>query len=259
MDDNLCANDAQFANLVSEQLNFSMLKIREKLNERAITWLNANRSANVDTSRGTGSWVTAASATTIPVADFDNQNLLTRLGIIAAGNRMGNDWLILDGTNMLISKNIAPYLGLNDDQRSFGAIYGDISMRYNADQLDMDRVIGAGANTFMVNPNMFGFHSSTSYSRAPQVLDSSKNQQAFRIADPVLRYRRTSLQGDTPVTELVPVEYDVVYEKSCTGTDALGKRVFRHLWEVSLVGGMHLGPAANSGHTNIIKFLVSYA
>lgn len=257
VNDNLCANDAMFADLVAEQLNMSMLKLRVALNERSILFLDSNKTANVDTSRASTGMTTALGVTTVPVLLWDDQAIITKMQIIAEANRMGTDFLIMDGSNMLLSKNIAPYLGLNDQQRSFGAIYGDISSRYNADLLDMNRVTET-ESTFLVNPNMFGFHCSTSYGTAPVTIDSSKGLQAFRIADPMLRYRRSVLQGNRVVSEVVPVEYDIVYQKVCTGTDANGKRIFDHKWEVSFVGGMHLGPVANSGHTNIIKFVVDY-
>lgn len=257
IDDNLCANDETFVNLSSEGLSHSMLKIRTELNKRAIQWLNTNASANLDTVvvDGVSGITTAGTTTTVPAAALDDQAFLIQLQIMAESNRI-SDYLILDSTIMLQSNKLAPFLGLNDQQRSFGAIYGDASSRYNYDIRQMASVVGSPV-MFLANPNMFGYFNKNKYGMDMQLIDPAAGMYAFKIQDPVLRYRRTEINANGIVTgsTLVPVEYDVLYQKDCqTARDTNGYPVYRHKWEVKHVGGMMLGPTANNDATGILKF-----
>jgi hypothetical protein len=251
--DNLCGNDAQFVDLVATQTNFSMQKIRNAINRRAIQFLETNKSPNVDVAATAGMTI-AGTLTTVPAVQFQDPSILMKFQIMAESNRLGGDFLIMDGTNLLLNKELAPYLGLNDQQRSFGSLFADISARYNADLRDLQTVVGANA-TYLVNPNMFGLFNQTGYGLSPVEIDRVKGTMAYKVADPVLTYRKTMQSNGRVVTATVPIEYDVLYQKVCTGVDALGRPVFKHTFKMSFLGGIVLGTESNTGHTGILKFV----
>ena len=257
VDDALCANDAQFADLTAAQLQFSMLKLRKALNTRCIQHLNTNAGANIATTLYTTDFTINGTATEVPEASFNNEDIWTKFQIIAAKNKI-LDYRVFDGTNLLHNGMMAKYLGLNADQKSFGAIFADWMGRYTGDLYDLDTVVGASA-TFLVNPAMIGFFNRTRYSPGMVDIDTSKGLKAFSVKDPVLKYRRNIVNatGQVVGTEMAPVEYDVVYQKTCaTARDTNGDHNFRHKWEIHLRGGLFLGPVGVSPNhtTGILKF-----
>lgn len=253
--DNLCANDVSFGFLASEQLNAAMLKLRIKLNQRSILFLDTNKTANLDATNASYGMTTGAT-TTIPYNLILDPSILIKFQIQADSNRLPNDFLLMDSTNLLFSEKIAPYLGLNGEGKAHNALYGDIAMRYNSDIRDMATTTGDNS-LFLVNKNMFGFFNRTAYTTAPVLINSDRDTRVFKIQDPVLKYRRVDMQGDRVVgSSIVPVEYDVIYQKVCTGNDATGRPYSTHTFKVMFEGGMVLGPTANSGATGILKYSV---
>lgn len=256
LSDDLCANDATFAELSADALAQMMLKLRKKINVRAINFLNTNASENAYTDPGYPDFSISGTTTTVPSASFDNANILMKFALTAQRNRIPN-FLILDGDNLLLNEKLAPYLGLNDDNRSFGALFQDFRGRYSSDMLDMYSTLSESA-TFLANPNMVGYFNRTAYSSAMVELNPAKNMKAFKIADPVLKYRRTEVNQNGVITgtSIVPVEYDVLYQYACeTARDANGRPSFLHKWEVKHEGGLVLGPGGNDGETGILKFV----
>jgi len=254
--DDLCANDATFAELSAAALQQKMLELRKKINVRAINFLNTNASENAYTDPGYPDFSISGTTTTVPSASFDNANILMKFALTAQRNRIPN-FLILDGDNLLLNEKLAPYLGLNDDTRSFGALFQDFRGRYSSDMLDMYSTLSESA-TFLANPNMVGYFNRTAYSSAMVELNPAKNMKAFKIADPVLKYRRTEVNQNGVITgtSIVPVEYDVLYQYACeTARDANGRPSFLHKWEVKHEGGLVLGPGGNDGETGILKFV----
>lgn len=258
--DALCGNDAQFTELVSAGLAQRLRDHRAQLNTNTINFLNDNASANLDT-RFVGSEFTVDGVKTlIPENYWLREDFLMKLAIMATNNKMGQDFLIVDGSNLLLNQMMAPYYGQNDNQRSFGAAYRDMLNRYYSDMLRLDTVVGE-STTFLVNPNMFGFMNMAQYGLAPTVIDPSRNRSAFSIPDPELTYRRVRRDPNTGRTsvETVPVMYDVYYEYACSGRDARGTMTYDHKWEVDFRGAMFLGPTSQSGfsaNTNGILKLV---
>jgi len=260
IDDDLCNNDFDFANQVALSLNAIMTRMRSELNRRGILFLNANAGANVATGDATeNTWTIAGGNTTIPKAQWETADILMKLNIAAAKNRLPEGFLIVDGTNLLLQSELAPYLGLNGDGRSTGALYKDLARNYTADMLNLSAVVGSNS-TFLVNPNMVGFYNRSKYTSSPIMLDAANNTQAFSVQDPELMYRRVLLNESGTQrgsAEMVPVTYDVLYQKVCTDRDSGGRLTFNHTWEVMFEGAYILGPTGVSPQntTGILKFI----
>jgi hypothetical protein len=262
VDDNLCANDAAFARLSAEGLNAKMLEIRKALNIEAIQFLNTNASANVDTiytdNGGTGEFTINGTATEVPAASWANPDILMKIQHTAVQNRIPeNGYVIFDGTNLYLEKALAPYLGLNDDNRSYGALFADLARNYVADNYDLVNTTES-ADTFIANPAMYGFFNQVKYPRAPIVLDTALNMQGFSIPDPFLKYNRVEIDANGNVVgeSMAPVEYDVLYKKACGANDAKGFPTWVHSWDIRFTGGLVLGaPGQAPNHINgILKF-----
>lgn len=245
--DDLCGNDAQFTELVSAELVQVMKDARKELNKRIIQFLNTNATANKDTEFVGTEFTADGVKTLIPADSWLQEDFLMKLAIMAETNRMGMDYLILDGSNLLLNKMMAPLYGLNDHQRSFGAAYQTILNKYYSDVLAMNTVVGEKA-TFIVNPAMIGFFNASQYGLAPTVIDPSRNRQAFSVQDPELTYRRVRRDPQTgrATTETVPLTYDIYYEYECEGRNSRARMTYAHKWEVNLFGGLFLGPTALS-------------
>ena len=258
LDDNLCANDATFVELSSVALSNVMLKMRAEINKQTILFLNTNATANADTaiaSNPANGFTIDGAKTKISQTALNDASVLMKMQITAASNRIPQ-YLILDGTNLLLNKELAPYLGQNLDNRSTGALYADFAARYSSDLYDMDRIVAENA-TFLANPNMIGYFNRAKYSNLATMIDSSKNLMAFKIADPVLTYARTEVNASGVVTTraTAPVEYTILYQRICAGTDANGYPYFTHRWQVLHEGGLLVGPKSDGDATGILKFV----
>lgn len=258
--DALCGNDARFTELVADGLTQRLRDFRRELNTQCIDFLNDNASANQDTMFVGSEFTVDGVKTLIPEALWLREDFLSKLAITATTNKMGQDYLVIDGSNLLLNTMMSKYYGLNLDQKSFGAAFADFISRYYSDVLRLNAVVGE-PSTFLVNPNMFGFMNRAQYGLAPTVIDPSNNRSAFSIADPELTYRRVRRDADTgrATTETVPVMYDVYYEYACSGRDGLGNFTYDHKWEIDFRGGLWLGPTAQNGfsaNTNGIVKLV---
>lgn len=187
VDDALCGNDFDFARQVAMSMQGKMQVMRTALNTRMIQFINTNAGANVATADATANgWTIASGNTTIPAVQWTTADILMKLNITGAKNRIPEGALILDGTNLLLQSELAPYLGLNSDDKSTGALYDSIARRYNADMLNLDAIVTTNS-TFWVNPNMVGFYNRSRYTANPVQLES--NIQVFSVTDPLLRYR----------------------------------------------------------------------
>lgn len=255
--DDLCAQEATFIELQAAGLLNQMRKLRNALNVSVIQHINSAAAANISTNLFGDTWTVSGVITTIPAADFDNEKIFQQFDLQARYNRLA-DYVILDGSNLYLNNRLAPFLGLNDQQRSVGAMYNAFASRYISDDFDLDNTVGANA-TFLVNPNMFGFFNRAKYGVAPEIIDEQNGLRAFSIEDPEMKYARTVFNRDgTITTTMEPIRYDVVYQRTCeTGRDATGRRSYLHKWEISLEAGVMTGPPGQSpNHTNgILKFV----
>lgn len=257
--DNLCGNDFEFQRQFAVSLNAIMLAIRNELNRRMIVSLNSNAGANVDTAGlATLGWTTLGVNTTIPAAQWASVDILMKMALNAAKNRIQSDFVIVDGTNLWMQSALAPYIGLNDSTRSEGKLFADYKDTYVADIFNLDTAVGTNS-TFVVNPGMIGFYNRAKYSKVPQLLDSAKNTQAFSIDDPELRYRFTELnangvQVNSPV--MAPVQYDVIVQRECTGRDATGRLTYETKVEVMFEGAIITAPPGITPNhtTGILKY-----
>lgn len=255
--DDLCNNEATFIELQAVSLNNQLRKLRNALNTSVIQHINSAASANVSTNLFNDTWVVSGTSTEVPAADFNDESIFQKLDLQARYNRLA-DYVIIDGSNLYLNSRMAPFLGLNDSQRSVGAMYNAFASRYISDDFDLDATVGESA-TFLVNPNMFGFFNRARYGVAPEIIDEQNGLRAFSIEDPVLKYARTVFNPNgTITTTMEPVRYDVVYQRTCeSGRDATGRRSYLHKWEITLEAGILTGPPGQTpNHTaGILKFV----
>lgn len=252
VDDNLCGNEYDFADLTSKAFMRAMNLMRINLNQRIITHLNSNAWATP--SVGSTDYTVTSSAIQVPSADF-NQDLVAKMYEIALINRIRN-FRVASGTNLFQNVFNAGYNALNDSQRDQLAKYnflGNVSF----DLLDMDTVLGTNSH-FLYDPDMVGFHNvgkaelnikaqdGTMVDYTPKLIDAKSGIYYFLFDDPVLEYNRNG--------QLVPVTYLVKYQKVCqTATDALMQPVYNHRYTFQLVGGVQHAPTP-SNQTNVLKF-----
>lgn len=256
--DDLCSNDVDFQTLAADGLAMRILQYRKALNQEALRFLNTNLQNNTNTSPGFPDFVVSSGGalTTISAASYNDASILMKLKITADINRIPS-YSIYDGMSLLLNKELAPFLGQNDDNRATGSLYDQVGRNYNADPLNMYSVTGADS-LFLVNNNMVGYFNMSKYGEVPVALDTSRSQIAFSIEDPVLKYQRNVVndRGVLVSTSMEPVRYDIVYQKVCeSDRDANHYRTSMHRWEVLHNGGFVLGPEGDNGETGILKFV----
>lgn len=245
--DDLCDNEFAFAQQQAIAITQLMRNMRFKFNKRCILHLDSSASTNLDTLFVGDEFTADGVSVSIPRDSWKSEDILGKMQIMAAANKIPSDFLILDGTNLLLNTIMAPYKGLNDAERSNGALYRTISGSYFSDLLGMNATLGEQA-TFLQNPNMFGFYNNSAYSSTPTIVDASRNRQAISIPDPELTYARTMISPDGGIMrETVPVTYDFYYEYACLGRNAQGRLTYQHKWEANLLAAILLGPTSQSG------------
>lgn len=244
--DDLCANYYEFVDTSAATLKRLITTIEQKLNVQTIAFLKANAQVNADTG---GAGTIAGTQTGFPAASF-GPDLLAEISAYAATNRI-SDYRILSGRNFYNSVFNAQYRRLNDDQRNQGAAYDNAGIAF--DLLDLDTT-AAIPSTFVFNPDCIGFFNKTWSSFTPELVDPKLNKWAYKIASPNLRYRYSANENGRLVNRLQPVEYEVEYEKVCTGRDSLGKPVYMHTYLVRFIGSLFTAPGGCNDETGILHF-----
>jgi hypothetical protein len=77
----------------------------------------------------------------------------------------------------------------------------------------------------------------------------SDNKWEYHVNDPELMIMENG--------RLRPVRYQVMYQQICTGVNSVGKRTYKHLWELKYFGGLYAAPVGEASETGIIKYTSS--
>jgi hypothetical protein len=251
VDDDLCANDYAFTELSAQALQKAMNDIRKSLCVNLVNFTDANAQANLDgavadVDLGNGAWAVNADTITIevPKGDFRNPDTLAEIDAIVQNNNIYGNYFLLNGrTNFYNAKFNADYKGLNDQERSIPATFGDFEMYHDVRYLD--QTLG-GANTFAINPNAYVIWNRT-YSQLEAVMvDTAKQIWEFYVEDPMLMIMENGVMR--------PVRYEVAYQKVCTGRDTNTRHTNKHNWEVKYLGGRATAPQGVAGDTGVVKF-----
>lgn len=254
VDDNLCGNTIQFAQLANWQLQSAMSNIRRALNIRAVNFFNANAQVCLDTEvanidNGNGAWAVNADTITIelPTADAKDPDALALVDSVILNNNFYGDYYLLSGRfNWYQQVYNAGFRNLNDNERNQLATYNAHNMFF--DVRDLDATL-TGRNTFAVDPWAYTIWNRI-YSKSTEPMQRDSDIGAlweFFIEDPFLQI----LQPDGT---MAPLRYEVVYQKVCQGRDANTRHNDLHRFEVKFLGGIAVAPAGIDGETGILKF-----
>lgn len=254
VDDNLCGNTIQFAQLANWQLQKAMSNIRRALNIRAVNFFNSNAQANLDTEvasidNGNGAWAVNADTITIelPTADAKDPDALALVDSVVLNNNFYGDYYLLSGRfNWYQQVYNAGFRNLNDNERNQLATYNAHNMFF--DVRDLDATLG-GRNTFAIDPWAYTIWNRI-YSASTEPMQRDSDIGAlweFFIEDPFLQIMQ-------PDGTMAPLRYEVVYQKVCQGRDANTRHNDLHRFEVKFLGGIAVAPAGIDGETGILKF-----
>lgn len=248
--DNVCGNIWDFQQLSAHQLARAMFDIRASLNASCITFLDGAKSAvnndadvtagNVDGVDFTSS-VFNVSSTVLPWNDPDS---LTVLDTIIANNAMDTAFWV-GGRNSFYNAIVnSQYHRLNDNERD-QVRFDEYNMFFDVKNLDSTLT---GKNLFGVGVGSYLFWNTEVYD-STQFTQIDENKWVAMVPDPVLRYKNST-------GALVPVMYNVVYQKVCSARNSSSlKHQMSHVYEVRLQGGLVQAPASEDNHTGILKFM----
>jgi hypothetical protein len=247
--DNECGNIWDFQTLSAHQLARAMFDIRASLNASCITFLDGAKSAvnnDDDVTDGNVDGVSFASSTfsvSSTVWPWDDPDSLTILDTIVANNAMDMSFWV-GGRNSFYNAIVnSQYHRLNLDERDL-VRFDNYNMFFDVKNLDNTLT---GKNLFGVGVGSYLFWNTEVYD-STQFTQIDENKWVAMMPDPVLRYRNST-------GALVPVMYNVVYQKACSARNSSTlKHQMLHKWEVRLQGGLVQAPASEDNHTGILKF-----
>ena len=250
--DNVCGNIWDFQKLSAHQLARAMFDIRASLNASCISFLDGAKSAvnnDDDVTDGNVDGVSFASSvfdvssTVLPWNDPDS---LTVLGTIIANNAMDTAFWV-GGRNSFYNAIVnSQYHRLNDNERD-QVRFDEYNMFFDVKNLDSTLT---GKNLFGVGVGSYLFWNTEVY-ESTQFTPIDENKWVAMVPDPVLRYKNST-------GALVPVMYNVVYQKVCSARNSSSlKHQMSHVYEVRLQGGLVQAPASEDNHTGILKFMLS--
>lgn len=247
--DNVCGNIWDFQTLSAHQLARAMFDIRASLNASAITFLDGAKSAvnnDADVTAGNVDGVSFASSTfsvSSTVLPWNDPDSLTVLDTIIANNAMDTSFWV-GGRNSFYNAIVnSQYHRLNLDERD-QVRFDAYNMFFDVKNLDSSLT---GKNLFGVGVGSYLFWNTDVY-ETTQFTQIDENKWVAAIPDPVLKYKNGT-------GALVPVMYNVVYQKICSARNSSSlKHQISHKYEVRLQGGLVQAPASEDNHTGILKF-----
>ena len=255
VDDNLCDNEFEFADIVARNLRSSLSKICESLNNYLIQQLVAN--AMTPTFIPSNATLNG-SIVEFPAADFvgiDAPDILAAFNQIATNNFISSNYFLLNGNNFYQSFYNSQFKQLNDNQRSGYAQFIN-GQRMYWDPRSLDQVVGA-PTTFIVDPNMYATYFQSDYPDTMRDTYDTNNTAVFSIP---LSYVINAADSQEVRTlqfannrALADVKVDIEYQKPCLeGTGDDGLMAHRHKWRILLRGMFDIAPSTD-GSSGIIE------
>ncbi len=250
--DNECGNIWDFQTLSAAALSRMMYDARASMNGSAITFLDASKSAvnsDADVTAGNVDGVSFAASTfdvSSTVLPWNTPDSLTVLDTIVANNAMDMSFWV-GGRNSFYNAIVnSEYHRLNDNERDL-VRFDNYNMWFDVKNLDSTLT---GKNLFGVGVGSYLFWNTTVY-ETTQFVQIDENKWVALVPDPILKYRNAT-------GALVPVMYNVVYQKACSARNSSSLvHQMLHKWELRLQGGLVKAPASETGHTGIVKFQLS--
>ena len=239
--DELECNETSYDDVFALKMLSVKAKLRNKLNDAAIVYLNANASTASDYTTG-GTLV--GNKLTYPTAVWENlDKIMYHIARIQDFNDITNGVLI-NGENLNQAAWIAKYKGTNgcctDTQAlidSFGTILWD--SRY------LEAALAEQAS-FLFDANRVAMLNDWHYdNNNPISFDMSKNTEVFGMNDDMVSIKNGS--GS------MPLRYDVIRQMVCYTNN--GRLCKRWNYEVFLRYGFYNAPTLNPAKTGIIKLV----
>lgn len=236
--------------IVAQTLAHAINRIRIAFNTRCINFLNSSKQPNLDnlvstSDLGNGNWAVNADLATIeiPIGDTKNEDALVEMETVLRRNDFYDEYMLISGrNNWRLQYDTSGFKARNDDARSIAATFGQYQLYWDLRNLD-DTL--NGQNTFAVDPNCYVFANRT-YSESILPVQVTENQWQYYIEDPELMVMENG--------RMVPLRYEVIYQRKCTARNADTSISFDHQWEVKLLGQLNLAPAGVLGQTGVMKF-----
>jgi hypothetical protein len=239
INDNLCDNEYTAAELVAESFKNAMSSILAEANQKFYKDLIAKRMPNKFPKHITNTWTDGVQLTTDVPDAFWTADMLVQLGLAANYNGLDN-YMILDGGNLISQRILAGYHGLNDNERHQPALFNDYPVVF--DNLRDIVTATAGRNsTFLVDTGGVAVRTRHLHaSPSPQnLVDPSRNRYEYHL----------------PLAGMENAMVDVKYEKGCQGTDGQGRDIYLHKFQLIFRMQTVFAPAGCDAETGILEFV----
>ena len=251
----LCDNEFEFAEIVAEGLQDKLSKMAEALNKYIIEQLEANAMTPSEIPDGA---TLNGNIVNFPAEDFKGAkgaDLLADYRLLAELNDISSNYFIMNGNLFYNAVYLAEYKQLNDNERSFYAMFTDgVDLYWDTRMLD--QVIGT-PTSFIIDPNMYAAYFKSEYPDTLTPTMDEYNTQLFRVP---LTYL-VNTNGRNEVRTLTfnnggvqePIMADIMYQKKCdTVNTNNGRYAAKHTWKLLISGMFDFAPASDGG-TGIIE------
>lgn len=255
IDDDDCDSLVGYQQKQAFHLAKTMGKLKNDLNTRCINFLDTQKQDNQDGEvtavegdvvTPSGAVVLNADGKTIEIlqSDFNDPDTMATLDAIIQNNHMGANYYLVAGRYAFRNAHYnAQWKSLNDNQRNIFPQIDDHDITFDTQKLDS--TLG-GQNLFAVDPNSYIFWNLT-YSPAQNMTQIEYDKWAFYMDDPEMMVMNGNGQ-------MVPLRYEIVMQRSCTGRTTNTQHYFTDKFEVKLLGGLYGSPTGANGETGVLKF-----
>ncbi len=253
VDDDLCNNEFEFAEIVAYGLQDKLSKMAEALNKYIIEQLEANAMTPTELPDGA---TLDGNIVNFPADEFLNPDLLAKYRQLANLNDISSNYFIMNGN--LFYNGIYNAQFRQDtqccDSSQFAQYQADNRLYWDTRMLD--QVIGT-PTSFIIDPNMYAFYCKHYYPETVMNMGDQNNTQVFSI--PLTYLVNTNGQNEVRTLTYnyngtqTPVMVDVAYQKKCKDGDTnSGRFQAVHTWELKISGMFDFAPASD-GATGIIE------
>lgn len=234
---------------VNEKIAWASIRtkvaLEEKLNQKTIAFLNANKMVNAFTpaagSIGVAAGAPAGSQTRVDPA-YWNEDIIAEFDLAAEFNELNSPYVI-NGTNLRSAFFNAAYNTLNSDEKDQKAKFQHFDMYFDSRVING---ITTRKSTFIVDSGALGLWiQNENESEVPVEWNDRKGMVAWRENSINLAYRDGSA--------VVPVAFDVYMYRDCK-IAGNGARRMGWFFEYNLRGGIAVGPPDCNDGTGILEY-----
>lgn len=248
-----CDSVWDYASRRSAVLAKAIGDIRVAFDKTAIAFLDANKQDNgyagtTSIDLGNGAWDADAAADIvgIPAPDLSSVEGLAAAEQVVMGNFIGDHFWVHG--NAWYNAN---YMSSFADQNVGCCDYTVYRMfnggRHYWDLMYMDAELTPNGNSFAVSPGSYMF---VPFNRAPSptpmLVSPTDGMYRFSITDPNWVWSNGG--------QMLPVPYNVLMQRKCTGRNSVGDPIFKETYEVTLNYSLVAAPVDELGNTGILNF-----